>query len=203
MAARQTGMAMLASGSVQEAQDFALVAHAATLRSRVPFLHFFDGFRTSHEMATIDAIDEATVRAMIDEEAVVAHRDSAVSIPIVPCCGERPRTPMSSSRPGRRPTSITRAVPTIVAAEFDRLAELTGRRYRSFDYHGHPEAERVVVVMGSGAGTVREAVDHLVASGERVGVVTVRLYRPFDTEAFVVALPPRARPGTEPGGRYC
>ncbi len=188
MAARQTGMAMLASGSVQEAQDLALVAHAATLRSRVPFLHFFDGFRTSHEVATIDAVDTATVRAMIDEDAVQAHRHNGLD-PDRPVLRGTAQNPDVFFQAREAANPFHDAVPGIVGQEFDRLAALTGRRYRSFDYHGHPEAERVVVAMGSGFGTVAEAVDRLVGAGERVGVVGVRLYRPFDTAAFVDTLP--------------
>lgn len=192
MAARQTGMALLASGSVQEAQDLALVAHAATLRARVPFLHFFDGFRTSHEVATIDAIDEATVRAMIDDEEVTAHRLRGLDPdrPVLRGTAQNPDV-FFQAREAANPYHA--AVPSIVAAELERLAELTGRRYRTIEFHGHPEAERVVVLMGSGAGTARQAADHLIARGEKVGVVTVRLYRPFDTEAFVAALPPTVR----------
>ncbi len=192
MAARQTGMAMLASGSVQEAHDLALVAHAATLRSRVPFLHFFDGFRTSHEVAGIDTIDDAIIRAMIDEHLVVAHRLRALDPddPVIRGTAQNPDV-FFQAREAANP--FHDAVPDIVAADMDRLAELTGRRYRLFDYHGHPEATDVVVIMGSAAGTVVEAVDRLVADGRRVGVVTVRLYRPFDVESFVAALPPSTR----------
>ncbi|MEZ5247201.1 MAG: pyruvate:ferredoxin (flavodoxin) oxidoreductase [Acidimicrobiales bacterium] len=189
MAARQTGMAMLASGSVQEAHDLALVSHAATLRSRVPFLHFFDGFRTSHEVAKIEEIDDATVRAMIDDDLVVRHRLRALD-PDRPVIRGTAQNPDVFFQAAEAANSYRRALPGIVQQEMYRFGELTGRHYRLFDYHGHPEATRVVVIMGSGAGTVREAVDAMVAAGERVGVLTVRLYRPFDTGALVDALPP-------------
>ena len=189
MAARQTGMAMLASGSVQEAQDLALVAHAATLRARIPFLHFFDGFRTSHEITTFDAIDDAVIETMIDDELVTAHRQRSLD-PDRPVLRGTAQNPDVFFQAREAANPYHRAVPTIVAGEMNRLAELTGRRYRLMEYHGHPEATRVMVVMGSAAGTVAEAVDALTARGERVGVVSVRLYRPFDTAALVDALPP-------------
>ncbi len=188
MACRQTGMAMLASSSVQEAQDLALIAHAATLRTRVPFLHFFDGFRTSHEVSKIASIDDDVIRAMIDEQSVVDHRLRALDPdrPVLRGTAQNPDV-FFQAREAANPMHL--AVPAAVQVEMDRFAALTGRRHRLFDYHGHPEAERVVVVMGSGAGTVVDAVDALIADGHRVGVVNVRLYRPFDVEAFVDALP--------------
>ena len=191
MAARQTGMAMLASGSVQEAQDLALVAHAATLRSRVPFLHFFDGFRTSHEMATIEAVDDVTIEEMIDDDLVAAHRLRALDPerPVVRGTAQNPDV-FFQAREAANP--YHRSVPGIVQAEMDRFGRLTGRRYRLMEYRGHPQAERVMVIMGSGAGTASEAVEALVAAGERVGVLEVRLYRPFDAEALVAALPATA-----------
>jgi len=189
MAARQTGMAMLASCSVQEAHDLALIAHASTLRSRVPFLHFFDGFRTSHEVAKVEAIDDAVIRAMIDDDLVTAHRLRALDpdTPVIRGTAQNPDV-FFQAREAANPYHL--AVPDIVAADMVRFEELTGRRYRLFDYHGHPEATDVVVVMGSAAGTTIEAVDRLVADGRRVGVITVRLYRPFDIESLVSALPP-------------
>ena len=188
MAARQTGMAMLAAGSVQEAQDMALIAHAATLRSRVPFIHFFDGFRTSHEVATIDAVDDEIIRTMIDDDLVVAHRLRGLDPdrPVLRGTAQNPDV-FFQAREAAEP--YHRAVPGIVRAEMDRFAELTGRRYQLMEYHGHPEAERVVVIMGSGAGTAGEAVDALLASDTKVGVVTVHLYRPFDVETFIDVLP--------------
>ena len=188
MAARPTGFALLCSSSVQEAQDFALVAHAATLRARVPFLHFFDGFRTSHELNTIDRLSEADLRALLDDELVAAHRARALSPdhPVLRGSAQNPDV-FFQSREAANP--FYAAIPEIVQREMTNLAERTGRRYRLFDYVGDPEAERVVVLMGSGAGAAEEAVARLRAHGERVGVLKVRLYRPFDAAAFVAALP--------------
>jgi len=192
MAARTTGFAMLASSSVQEAQDLALVAHAATLGTRVPFLHFFDGFRTSHEMGKIRPLDDDDLRALIDDTLVRAHRERGLS-------PERPRLRGSAQNPdvffqAREACSpFYAAVPDVVQSTMDQLAERTGRAYRLFDYVGHPEAERVLVLMGSGAGAAEETVEALVAAGERVGLVKVRLYRPFSAEAFVAALPTSTR----------
>ena len=188
MAARPTGFALLCSSSVQEAQDFALVAHAATLRARVPFLHFFDGFRTSHELNTIDRLSEADLRALLDDELVAAHRARALSPdrPVLRGSAQNPDV-FFQSREAANP--FYAAIPEIVQREMTNLAERTGRRYRLFDYVGDPEAERVVVLMGSGAGAAEEAAARLRAHGERVGVLKVRLYRPFDAAAFVAALP--------------
>jgi pyruvate-ferredoxin/flavodoxin oxidoreductase len=192
MAARPTGFALLSSSSVQEAQDLALVAHAATLRSRVPFLHFFDGFRTSHELNTISRLDLDDVRELIDERLVAAHRARALSPdhPVLRGSAQNPDV-FFQSREAANP--LYAAVPGIVAEELGRLAERTGRRYRLFDYVGHPEAERVLVLMGSAAGAAEEAVGRLAAEGERVGLVKVRLYRPYDADAFVASLPASVR----------
>ena len=188
MAARPTGFAMLCSSSVQQAQDLALVAHAATLRSRVPFLHFFDGFRTSHEVATIEPVDDSVLKEMIDEDLIAAHRLRSLepSRPVIRGTAQNPDVFFQAREAGNL---FHDAVPAIVQAEMDRFAAITGRQYRLFDYVGHPEAERVVVLMGSGAGAATEAVDALVAAGEKVGLVIVRLYRPFDAAAFLEALP--------------
>jgi pyruvate-ferredoxin/flavodoxin oxidoreductase len=188
MAARGTGFALLASSSVQEAHDFAAVATAATLRSRVPFLHFFDGFRTSHEVNVIEPLPDDVVRALVDDDLVRAHRERALSPdhPVIRGSAQNPDV-FFQSREAASPYYA--ATPSIVAAELERLAELTGRSYRLFDYVGAPDAERVVVLMGSGAGAVEEAVEALVARGEKVGLVKVRLYRPFDTAALAAALP--------------
>ncbi len=191
MAARPTGFALLASSSVQEAQDLALVAHSATLRSRVPFLHFFDGFRTSHEVARIDGIPLGDIGAFIDPALVDAHRKRALD-PNRPVLRGSAQNPDVFFQAREAANLFHRAVPGIVQEEMDRLGALTGRSYRLFDYHGHPEAERVVVLMGSGVGAATEAVARMVDAGERVGVVTVRLYRPFDVAAFRAALPPTA-----------
>jgi len=189
MAVRQTGFAMLASSSVQEAHDLAAVAQAATLSARVSFVHFFDGFRTSHELNTIELLTDDDLRALVPEELIRAHRLRAMS-------PERPFIRGTSQNPDvyfqTRETAnpFYARTPKLVEDAMARLAERTGRQYRLVDYSGHPEAERVVVVMGSGAETACETVAHLAASGERVGVVTVRLYRPFPTEALLDALPP-------------
>ena len=192
MAARPTGWAMLASSSVQEAHDFALVAHAATLASRVPFLHFFDGFRTSHEVAKIQALTDEDLRALVDDADVAAHRDRGLS-------PDRPQLRGSAQNPDvffqarEAINPFYAAVPGIVQAKLDTLAARTGRRYGLVDYAGAPDAERVLVLMGSAAGAAAEAVEALTAGGERVGLVTVRLYRPFPAEALAAALPPTVR----------
>ncbi len=192
MAARGTGFAMLCSSDVQEAHDFAAVATAATLRSRIPFLHFFDGFRTSHELNVIDPLSDDDLRALLDDELVSAHRARALSPdhPVIRGSAQNPDVFFQSREAAN---SYHAAVPGIVAAELDHLAELTGRRYKLFDYVGAPDAERVLLLMGSGAGAAKEAVEELTARGEKVGLVTVRLYRPFDGAALAAALPATAR----------
>ena len=191
MAARSTGFALLCSSSVQEAQDLALVAHAATLRARVPFLHFFDGFRTSHELNTIERLTEDDLRALLDEERIAEHRARALDPdhPVLRGSAQNPDV-FFQSREAANP--LYSAVPGIVQEEMARLGERTGRRLRLFDYAGHPEAEHVLVLMGSGAGAAQEAVARLSGEGERVGVVTVRLFQPFDAAAFVASLPASA-----------
>ena len=192
MAARSTGWAMLCSSDVQQAHDFALVAHAATLRSRVPFLHFFDGFRTSHEINGVDLLGDDDLTALITLDDVVAHklRRLRPSAPVLRGTAQNPDV-FFQAREASNPYHDS--VPGIVESVFDELFERTGRRYGLVDYEGHPEAERVIVIMGSGAGAVREAVADAVAAGERVGVLTVRLYRPFPTEALLAALPTTTR----------
>ena len=188
MAVRQTGFAMLVSSSVQEAQDLAAVAQAATLTTRVPFLHFFDGFRTSHELNTIELLSDDDLRAMVSEELVRGHRQRALSPehPFIRGTAQNPDV-FFQARETVNPFYVR--TPGLVQDAMDRLAELTGRQYRLIEYAGHPEAERVIVVMGSGAETAGETVAHLTAAGERVGVVTVHLYRPFPTKEFLEALP--------------
>ena len=192
MAVRQTGVALLASSSVQEAHDLAAVAHAATLAARVPFVHFFDGFRTSHEMNTVELLDDDDLRSLVDVDLVRAHRARALS-PEHPVIRGTAQNPDVCFQAREASNPFHARVPALVAAAMDRLAERTGRRYRPVDYSGHPEAERVVVLMGSGAQTARETVAHLVAAGERVGVVTLRLYRPFPAAELLAALPPSVR----------
>ena len=189
MHARTTGWAMLSAGSVQEAHDFALVAHAATLRTRVPFVHFFDGFRTSHEVGKVELLDDDDLLALVREDDLLAFRSRGMSPerPVVRGTAQNPDV-FFQAREASNP--FHDAVPAVVQEVFDELADRTGRRYSLVEYHGAPDAERVVVVMGSGAGAVAECVDALVAQGERVGMVTVRLYRPFPAEALLRALPP-------------
>jgi pyruvate-ferredoxin/flavodoxin oxidoreductase len=192
MACRQTGFALLAAASVQEAQDMAVIAHAATLRSRVPFLHFFDGFRTSHEVATIEAVDDEVLRAMVDDRRVEEHRRRALT-PDRPVLRGTAQNPDTFFQAREAANGFYLECPTVVQETMDQFAALTGRAYSLFDYAGHPQAERVIVVMGSGGQAVEDAVDALVARGERVGVLKVRLFRPFSTADFLAALPRSAR----------
>jgi pyruvate-ferredoxin/flavodoxin oxidoreductase len=192
MAARATGWAMLCSASVQEAQDLALVAHAATLESWIPFLHFFDGFRTSHEISKIMILPEEALREMINEERVIEHRARALS-PDHPVIRGTAQNPDVYFQARETVNPFYAACPQIVQRTMDRFAALTGRRYGLFEYHGAADAERVIVVMGSGCEAVHETVDFLDAQNEKVGVLKVRLYRPFDAAAFVRMLPPNVR----------
>jgi pyruvate-ferredoxin/flavodoxin oxidoreductase len=192
MAARATGFAMLSSCSVQEASDFALIAHSATLETRIPFMHFFDGFRTSHEVNKIVPLSDEDLRAMVDEDAIRKHRDRALT-------PDRPKLRGSAQNPdvffqareACNPFYI--ATPTIVQNAMDRFAARTGRAYQLCDYVGAPDADRVVVLMGSGAGAVKETVTALTNRGEKVGLLKVRLFRPFPMEALLVALPKTVR----------
>jgi pyruvate-ferredoxin/flavodoxin oxidoreductase len=188
MAARTTGFAMLASSSVQEAQDMAAIAYMSTLKARVPFLHFFDGFRTSSEVNKVKLISPEDVRALIDEDLVRAHRARALN-PDKPVMRGTAQNPDVFFQAREACNPYHRAVPGIVSEAMQRFAALTGRKYSLFWYSGAPDAERVIVQMGSGTGATREAVAKLQAAGEKVGIVTVRLYRPLDTAAFVAALP--------------
>jgi pyruvate-ferredoxin/flavodoxin oxidoreductase len=192
MATRATGFALLASNSVQEAMDFTLIAQAATLESRVPFLHFFDGFRTSHEVMKIELLTPEDARAMIDDELVRAHRSRALSPdrPFVRGTAQNPDV-FFQARETVNPYYL--ACPTIVQNAMDTFARIVGRQYHLFDYVGAPDADRVVVLMGSGAEAAQEVVEHLTAQGEKVGVLKVRLYRPFSVEACVAALPPTVK----------
>ena len=192
MAVRQTGVAMLASSCVQEAHDLAAVAQAATLAARVPFVHFFDGFRTSHEINTIELLSDDDLRALAPEALVRTHRSRAMS-PEHAFVRGTSQNPDVYFQARETVNPFYARVPRLVEESMDALAERTGRRYRLVDYAGHPEAERVVVAMGSGAETARETVAHLCGRGERVGAVTVRLYRPFPADALLAALPATAR----------
>lgn len=188
MAARATGWVLLASGSVQEAQDFALIAQAATLKSRVPFVHFFDGFRTSHEIATIELLSDDDLRAMLDDRLIFEHRARALS-PDNPFIRGTAQNPDVYFQARETVNPYYLECPAIVQSVMDDFARLTGRQYHLFEYYGAPDAERVIVLMGSGAETAHETVDYLTARGEKVGVLKVRLYRPFDNQRFVEALP--------------
>ncbi len=192
MAARSTGFAMLASNSVQEASDFALIAQAATLESRIPFLHFFDGFRTSHEVSKILPLSDDDLRALIDDQFVRRHRDRALS-PDRPMLRGTAQNPDVFFQAREAVNPYYRACPSIVQDIMDRFAHRTGRAYHLFDYFGAPDAERVLILMGSGAGAVEEAVERLSAQGEKVGLLKVRLFRPFAADAFLAALPKSVR----------
>jgi pyruvate-ferredoxin/flavodoxin oxidoreductase len=192
MAVRQTGFALLASASVQEAHDLALVAQAATLRTRVPFVHFFDGFRTSHELNTIELLSDDDLRALVPEELVRAHRDRALS-PERPFIRGTAQNPDVYFQARETVNPFYARIPNVVEDAMAELFARTGRRYHAVDYTGDPEAERVLVVMGSGGETICETVASLNAQGERVGVVQVRLYRPFPAQALLAALPATAR----------
>jgi pyruvate-ferredoxin/flavodoxin oxidoreductase len=192
MATRATGFALLCSNSVQEAGDFALIAQAAALESRIPFLHFFDGFRTSHEVNKIALLDDIDLRGLIDDTLVRRHRQRALS-PDHPLLRGTAQNPDVFFQAREAINPYYRACPTIVQDVMDRFAQRTGRNYRLFDYLGAPDAERVIVMMGSGAGAVEEVIDHLLQRGEKVGLVKVRLYRPFAAEAFIAALPKTVR----------
>ena len=188
MACRQTGFAFLVSSSVQEAHDMAAIAHSATLQARIPFLHFFDGFRTSHEVSKIEQISDDQLRSLLDPEAIAAHRARALSPdhPTIRGTAQNPDV-FFQSREASNPYHD--ACSGHVKAAMDKFAAVVGRRYDLFDYVGHPEAERVIVIMGSGAETVDETAGVLVKRGERVGVLKVRLYRPFNIASFIQHLP--------------
>jgi len=188
MAVRQTGWAMLASASVQESQDLALIAQAATLRSRIPFIHFFDGFRTSHEVNKIEQLSEEDIRMTIDDELIHNHRERALDPdrPVLRGSAQNPDV-FFQSREAANP--FYDSIPEIVQAEMDKFAANFGRRYRLFDYVGDADAERVIIIMGSGAGAAEEATEKLVHDGETVGVLKTRLYRPFDGKALCRTLP--------------
>ena len=192
MAARTTGWAMLCSSSVQEAHDLALIAQTATLAARIPFIHFFDGFRTSHEVSKIQVLDDADVSAMIDDDLVFAHRRRALNPdhPVVRGVAQNPDV-YFQARETVNPYYVE--LPARVQAAMDRFAALTGRQYRLFDYFGAPDAERVLIMMGSGVETAREAIELLNHHGARVGVVQVHLFRPLSGPDLIAAIPLTAR----------
>jgi pyruvate-ferredoxin/flavodoxin oxidoreductase len=188
MACRSTGWAMLASNSVQEAHDLALVAQAATLEARLPFMHFFDGFRTSHEVGKIYPIGDETIRALVDDKWIIQYRQNALS-PDRPILRGSAQNPDVFFQAREACSPFYKAVPGIVQSVMDRFAAQTGRAYHLFDYYGAPDAERVIIMMGSGAEAAEEAVDALNRQGQKLGLIKVRLYRPFDASAFLAALP--------------
>jgi pyruvate-ferredoxin/flavodoxin oxidoreductase len=188
MAARATGFALLCSASVQENLDFALICYAATLEARVPFMHFFDGFRTSHEVQKVKLLSDDDLRSLINDNLILAHRSRALTPdrPVLRGTAQNPDI-YFQSREGANP--YYSATPAIVQRLMDQFGDRTGRYYQIYEYHGAPDAERIIVIMGSGCETVHETVDYLNNQGEKVGVVKVRLYRPFDVERFVAVLP--------------
>ena len=188
MAARSTGFGLLSSNSVQEVMDMALIAQAATLESRIPFMHFFDGFRTSHEVAKVEQLSADDIRAMIDEKLVFAHRSRALSPdrPFIRGTAQNPDV-YFQCREACNPYYL--AAPTIVQSAMDKFAGIVGRQYHLFDYFGAPDATRLIIIMGSGAEVAHETVEAMLAAGEKVGLLKVRLFRPFSIESFVAAIP--------------
>ena len=192
MSVRPTGFCMLVSASVQEAHDMALIAQAATLEARVPFIHFFDGFRTSHEVNKLTLLTDDDMRAMIREDLVLAHRNRGLN-PDRPFIRGTAQNPDTYFQARETVNPFYAKVPGIVQAAMDKFAGITGRAYKLFDYFGDPNAERVVALMGSGAETAREAADYLNARGEKVGVLQVRLYAPLSAAHFLAVLPASAK----------
>ena len=188
MSTRSTGFALLSSNSVQEVMDFALISQAATLKSRVPFLHFFDGFRTSHEVMKIEQLTDSDLRAMITDEMVIAHRNRGLS-PDSPVMRGTAQNPDVYFQGRETVNQFYIDCPGIVQQQMNTFAKLTGRQYHLFDYYGAPDAERIIVMMGSGAEAVEETVEYLTSKGEKVGILKVRLYRPFSIDHFIDALP--------------
>ncbi len=188
MACRGTGFALLASSGNQQVHDLACVAHAATLRSRIPFIHFFDGFRTSHEIQKIELLSDDDLHAMMDEDLIEQHRDRALS-PDHPVLRGTAQNPDAFFQAREACNRWYDECADLVQAEMDRFAKVSGRQYHLFDYYGAPDAERVIVAMGSGAETIRDTIEFLASQGEKVGFVEIRLYRPFDVDRFLAALP--------------
>ena len=192
MSARMTGMAMLCSGNAQEAQDLAAVSHAVTLRARIPVLHFFDGFRTSHEITKVAKLDDETLRALLDEAALTAFRARALD-PDHPSIRGTAQNPDAWFQGREACEPFYAAFPRLLEESFARFADLTGREYKLFEYVGAPDAERVIIMMGSGAECAHETVEHLTAQGEKVGVLKVRLFRPWSAVHLLAVLPASAR----------
>ena len=192
MAVRNTGFALISSGNVQEAHDTALIAQTATLESRIPFLHFFDGFRTSHELNTLELLSDEQIRAMISDDLVRAHRERSLS-PERPFIRGTAHNPDTYFQAREASNVFYDRIPGIVQAAMDRFAQLTGRQYHLFEYDGAADAERTIVIMGSGSETSRATARVLCAAGAKVGVLQVRLYRPFSAADFIATLPSSVR----------
>lgn len=188
MSARQTGFAMLAEGSVQEVMDLAGVAHLATIKSRVPFMNFFDGFRTSHEIQKIEMLENDDLAPLIDQEALAEFRARALN-PMKPVARGMAENPDHFFQHRESCNNYYEAVPAIVEEYMNEISKITGRKYGLFDYYGAEDAERVIIAMGSVTEAAREAIDHLVANGEKVGMVAVHLYRPFSAKHFLLLYP--------------
>ena len=188
MATRSTGFALLSSNSVQEVMDFALIAQAATLEARIPFIHFFDGFRTSHEVMKIEELTKDDMKVMMDDELIIAHRKRALT-PDNPVMRGTAQNPDVYFQGRETVNPFYNACPAIVQEQMDKFAKLTGRQYNLFDYVGAPDAERIIIMMGSGSEAAEETVNYLVSKGEKVGLLKVRLYRPFSLDYFINALP--------------
>ncbi len=188
MAVRGTGWAMLFGNNAQEAMDMAMISHAATLHSRIPFLNVFDGFRTSHELSEVEVISDEIIDEMIDKDAVAAHRNRSLS-PDHPSLKGTAQNPDVFFQSREAANTFYMNVPKVVDATMKQFGKLTGRNYRMYEYYGHPEADRIIIIMGSGGGTVHEIVDYLNPRGEKVGVLKVRLYRPFSVKDFIEAIP--------------
>ena len=188
MSVRGTGFAMLSSNSVQEAMDMALIAQSATLQARIPFVHFFDGFRTSHEISKVELIEDSIIRDMIDDDLLIQHRSRALT-PDRPVLRGSSQNPDVYFQARETVNPFYNELPAIVQSKMDQFAKLSGREYKLFDYFGSEQAEYIVVIMGSGTEAVRETVEHLLLRGEKVGVVAVRLYRPFSSRHLIAALP--------------
>ena len=188
MAVRQTGWVNLASASVQEVMDFALISQSASLKSRLPFIHFFDGFRTSHEVMKIEQLDDDDIRGMIDDEWVIAHRNRGMN-PNRPVLRGTAQNPDVYFQGRETVNPYYEAAPEMVQKTMDRFAKITGRQYHLFDYVGPEDADRVIIIMGSGAETVEETINHMNTNGEKVGMLKVRLFRPFSIKHFITALP--------------
>ncbi|MCP4800150.1 MAG: pyruvate:ferredoxin (flavodoxin) oxidoreductase [bacterium] len=187
-ACRQTGWGMLASSNVQEVHDFALISQAASLESRIPFLHFFDGFRTSHEVTKIEELTDADLKHIITDDMISSHRDRALT-PDKPVIRGTAQNPDAFFQAREAVSPFYAACPEAVVKQMERFAELTGRSYKLFDYHGAPDADRVIIAMGSATDTIYETVDAMVAAGEKVGLLNVKLYRPFSAKHFIGSLP--------------